>query len=206
MKSRKEIKNKAKDLLGRAIFGNKWLYLLLAILVTSLIVGVLSSFLVGIILYGVFLIGLHRVLIGVAREEDERANFNKLFSGFSDNQFVDNMLLGILQELFLFFWTLLFIIPGIIKSYAYAMSYYIKIDHPELSANECITASRKMMKGHKWQLFVIDLSFIGWYILGFLALGIGVLWVHPYHELTKALFYEELKGQQELAPAVAEAK
>ena len=76
------------------------------------------------------------------------------------------------------------------------MSYFIQLDNPDMGPKDSITASRKMMKGHKWQLFVMDLSFLGWYIVGVLCLGVGVLWVHPYYELSKALFYEELKAEQ----------
>ena len=196
MKSRKEIKKEARDLLGNGIFTDKWLYLLLAILVFSLIVGALDGMVIGLILGGIFAIGMHRILLGIARRQDEKADLAKLFSGFGDGKVVDHILLGVLQMIFLFLWSLLFLIPAIIKSYSYAMSYYIQNDNPDLDANSCITASRKMMKGHKWQLFVLDLSFLGWYIVGLLCLGIGVLWVYPYHELSKALFYEELKAQQ----------
>ena len=75
------------------------------------------------------------------------------------------------------------------------MSYYIKLDNPELGANDCITASRKLMKGHKWQLFVLDLSFIGWYIVGMLCFGVGVLWVQAYHEVARAEFYNSLVNE-----------
>ena len=196
MKTRKEIKENAKELLGRRIFGAKWMWMLLAILIISAIIGATSSFVVGVIFAGVFTAGLSCVLLRVARKEDEHANIGKLFSTFGDGQLGKYIGLGLLQMLFIFLWSLLLIIPGIIKSYAYSMSYYIQLDNPDMGPKDSITASRKMMKGHKWQLFVMDLSFIGWYIVGFLCLGVGVLWVHPYYELSKALFYEELKAEQ----------
>ena len=196
MKTRKEIKENAKELLGRRIFGAKWMWMLLAILIISAIIGTTSSFVVGVIFAGVFTAGLSCVLLRVARKEDEHANIGKLFSTFGDGQLGKYIGLGLLQMLFIFLWSLLLIIPGIIKSYAYSMSYFIQLDNPDMGPKDSITASRKMMKGHKWQLFVMDLSFIGWYIVGFLCLGVGVLWVHPYYELSKALFYEELKAEQ----------
>ena len=196
MKTRKEIKENAKELLGRRIFGAKWMWMLLAILIISAITGATSSFVVGVIFAGVFAAGLSCVLLRVARKEDEHANIGKLFSTFGDGQLGKYIGLGLLQMLFIFLWSLLLIIPGIIKSYAYSMSYFIQLDNPDMGPKDSITASRKMMKGHKWQLFVMDLSFIGWYIVGFLCLGVGVLWVHPYYELSKALFYEELKAEQ----------
>ena len=196
MKTRKEIKENAKELLGRKIFGAKWMWMLLAVLIISAIIGATSSFVVGVIFAGVFTAGLSCVLLRVARKEDEHANIGKLFSTFGDGQLGKYIGLGLLQMLFIFLWSLLLIIPGIIKSYAYSMSYFIQLDNPDMGPKDSITASRKMMKGHKWQLFVMDLSFIGWYIVGILCLGVGVLWVHPYYELSKALFYEELKAEQ----------
>ena len=95
-------------------------------------------------------------------------------------------------------WFLLFIIPGIIKAYAYAMTYYISYDNPELSAEECINRSMKMMYGHKLDLFLLDLSFIGWILLSILTLGVGMLWVTPYMYTSRAKFYEELKMQEQV--------
>ena len=74
------------------------------------------------------------------------------------------------------------------------LTYYIAIDRPELSANDCITESRRMMNGHKMQAFLLDLSFLGWLILGSCACGIGTLFVMPYMEAARAAFYEELKA------------
>lgn len=195
MKSRKEIKRTARELLARNIFSTEWLTMLLAILLVGLVAGVASSVFIGVVLMGCFSIGLTRIILSVVRHQDDKADLGKMFSGFTDGHLVDNILLGILQYIFIFLWSLLFFIPGIVKSYSYAMSYYIKLDHPELGANDCITASRRMMKGHKWQLFVLDLSFIGWYIVGMLCFGIGVLWVEAYHQTARAEFYNSLAGE-----------
>ena len=195
MRTRKEIKESAKTLLKRNIFSSEWLFVLIGLLLIALITSVTSSFIIGLIFMGVFAIGSSRFVLDFARRKDEQPNITKIFSGFTDNNLGDNIILGILQWLYIFLWSLLFFIPGIVKSYAYSMAYYIKIDHPEMDANQCITESRKLMKGHKWQLFVLDLSFIGWYIVGMLCLGIGTLWVEPYHELSKAEFYRSLIGE-----------
>ena len=98
--------------------------------------------------------------------------------------------------LYTLFWGLLLIIPGIIKSLAYSMTYFISKDHPEYSIDECIEASKRMMDGHKGELFVLYLSFIGWFLLGILTLGIGYLWLIPYMDTTIAHYYEELKAEQ----------
>ena len=100
-----------------------------------------------------------------------------------------------LMGLFITLWSFLFIIPGIIKSFSYAMTPYILEEHPELSAYDAIQRSRKMMKGHKFDLFYLYLTFIGWFILCIFTAGIGYLWLSPYIETTKAAFYQDLKQE-----------
>jgi uncharacterized membrane protein len=110
-----------------------------------------------------------------------------------------------LQRLFAFFklylliaiytllWTLLLIIPGIIASFRYSLSFYIMIDNPEMTASEVINRSKEMMQGQKWKYFVLCLSFIGWYLLSIVTFGIGLLWFIPYVYATQASFYEDLR-------------
>ncbi|MBQ9474057.1 MAG: DUF975 family protein [Bacteroidales bacterium] len=104
---------------------------------------------------------------------------------------------GLLRAVYILLWTMLLIVPGIIMSYAYAMTPYIAHDNPELSADECIDYSQQMMKGHKWQLFCLDLSFIGWAFLCIFTMGIGLLWLVPYIQSSHAEFYENLKSLNE---------
>jgi uncharacterized membrane protein len=94
-------------------------------------------------------------------------------------------------------WSLLLLIPGSIKSYSYAMTEYILKDNPELQNNAAIEKSMEMMNGHKLRLFLLHLSFIGWYIVGVLTLFIGFFWIIPYVHTAEAAFYEDLKAQQE---------
>ena len=115
--------------------------------------------------------------------------FVTMFKGFDD--FGKTCWLGILQSLLLFAWSLLFAIPGIVKAYAYSMSYYILNDHPEMTANEAVTASKEMMKGHKGELFVLDLSFIGWSLLTGLTLGLLNIWLQPYMALSDLAYFEQ---------------
>lgn len=103
---------------------------------------------------------------------------------------------SLLMLLYTLLWMLLLVIPGIVKSYAYAMTPYVLNDHPELDAEDCIHESRMMMRGYKWKLFCLDLSFIGWAILCIFTLGIGFLWLQPYIEASHAKFYEELKARR----------
>lgn len=102
-----------------------------------------------------------------------------------------------LISIFIFLWSLLLIIPGIIAAYRYRMAFYLVIEHPECSVYECIRRSSRMMKGNKWELFVMDLSFIGWEILisasGMLGYAVQV-WYLPYYEITNVLYYRHLNA------------
>lgn len=100
----------------------------------------------------------------------------------------------ILSTIYIFLWTLLLIIPGIIKSYSYALTPYILVEHPEMSANEAIEESTRLMDGHKFDLFYLQLSFIGWAILSILSLGLGVFWLIPYQMTAQAAFYRDIKN------------
>lgn len=104
----------------------------------------------------------------------------------------------LLMGIFIFLWSLLLIIPGIIKSFAYALTPFILADYPELSANEAINLSQKMMKGHKFDCFWLCLSFIGWILLGILTLCIGYFWLMPYMYTSIAAFYQDVKADYEM--------
>ena len=100
-----------------------------------------------------------------------------------------------LMNFFVSLWSLLLIIPGFIKYYAYALTPYILIDNPELSANQAINLSQKMMKGHKFDMFILHLSFIGWIFLSIFTFGIGLLWLLPYMMTSQAAFYQDVKKE-----------
>lgn len=140
----------------------------------------------------VFAFGFARFYLDLVRGAD--AKIESVFTeSFSD--FLKKWGTSLLKILYLVLWYLLFIIPGIVKSYSYAMTEYIMLDHPEVCYNQAITKSREMMDGYKWKLFVLDLSFIGWRILSFFTCGIlDLLFVNPYVNATRAQFYEELKA------------
>lgn len=115
--------------------------------------------------------------------------FSNTFKGYWRNVWG-----GFLMMLFTYLWMLLLIVPGIIKAFAYSMTPYILKDYPELSANQAINLSIKMMKGHKFDYFYLQLSFIGWGLLSILTLGIGYLWLMPYMYASMAAFYEDVKN------------
>ena len=192
MSSRPELRAKARQKLGGGIFSTNWLLALLAIVIVSVIMSAVSFTAVGVlILAGPLSFGLAAFFLSLARGK-EQGDLADLFKGFTEGGFVRLLLLGLLEEVFIFLWTLLFIIPGIVKSYSYSQAIYLAYDHPDWDWKQCIDESRRIMNGYKWKLFVLDLSFIGWYIVGMLACGIGVLWVDPYHQAARTEFYEEL--------------
>lgn len=102
----------------------------------------------------------------------------------------------ILTTVYTWLWSLLLIIPGIIKAYSYSMTYYVLEDNPELSNNAAIEESMRMMDGHKWELFWLHLTFIGWALLCILTLCIGFIWLIPYMQTAQAAFYENLKAEE----------
>ena len=119
-----------------------------------------------------------------------------LFKGYGDiwNAFVVQFMTG----LFTFLWSLLFIVPGIIKSISYSMAMYILAENKGMNPMEAINKSKEMMNGHKMEYFVLMLSFIGWSLLGIITCGIGFIWIAPYMSATFANFYNKIKGTPEI--------
>ncbi len=125
---------------------------------------------------------------------DSKPVFSMLGFGFK-KCWLRSVLLKFLSGLFIGLWTLLLIIPGIIKSYSYAMANYIMAENPEISALDAITKSRKLMDGHKFELFVLDLSFFFWYLLVAITFGLAMIYVGPYMEAAKTNFYLNIKSK-----------
>lgn len=144
--------------------------------------------------FALSLVGLGFVIFLLNTIRGKDACYGNLLDAFPF--FIKVFLLNLLTGLFTVLWSLLFIFPGIIAAYRYRMSVYLLLDDPHKSVMECIRESKQMMKGHKWELFVLDLSFIGWSILLSLPLiGYFVqIWTVPYFSLTYALYYETLSG------------
>lgn len=112
-----------------------------------------------------------------------------------------------LKDMYIFLWTLLFIIPGIVKRYEYQMIPYLLGEHPEMSSEAAFATSRRLMQGNKWKAFVLDLSFIGWFILSAFTAGLlSIFYVMPYYYLTKAALYRELMGYDKVQPTVYQAQ
>lgn len=152
------------------------------------IVGLLA--LVTFIIGGTIQLGYSVYLLKQYHRQE--TSIGDLFSQFF--RFGTGFAQQFLVNLYTFLWTLLFIVPGIIKIFSYAMTPFILADDPNLTANQAITRSRELMDGHKWELFVLNLTFIGWEILGALCFGIGLLWVTPYKNAAYAAFYRQIAG------------
>lgn len=187
MPRNKEIRREARY----ALKGN-WIPAVLTTLVFTLVTAAAGSIpLAGLLVVCPLSFGFMICFLRMVRGEDSDEMVGDQFKVF--NKYGRYLGVSLLYTLYVLLWTLLFIIPGIVKSYAYAMTPYIVYDHPEMDADDCIHESRMMMKGHKWKLFCLDLSFIGWAILCVFTLGIGTLWLQPYIEASHSKFYEELK-------------
>ncbi|MBQ8648805.1 MAG: DUF975 family protein [Clostridia bacterium] len=193
MTTRATLKQTAKDSLrgkyGIAIGTTFVAVIILAVLQVIPVVGSIGS----IILTGAIEVGLAIVFLEIIR--NWQCEFGDMFKGF--NNFGTNCVAGILVAIYTALWSLLFVIPGIVKAYSYSMTYYILADHPEMTANQAIAESQKMMNGHKARLFVLELSFIPWLFLVSITIGLAAFYVVPYMQATMAAFYEDLKMQSE---------
>ena len=170
----------------------------------SILTAWLTSFVVAALILGVALYILGSVIaLGYARFNLDLAaggdaRMESLFSYFS--WFKTAVCARLWVTLFTLLWSLLFIIPGIIAGYSYAMTPYILAEHPDLPAREAVAQSKAMMAGNRWRLFCLELSFIGWDILCLFTLGIGHLVLTPYKQAATAVFYQELTGRRTRDP------
>ena len=197
---RAEIKQWAKG----KIKGHIW-ELLIPIIVASILTNL--SFTIGggdgetgtTITLGIFFYFVQVGLIKFIKafNEDKAHEFKDLFS--YSNEYVRIFLVNILQVIFIFLWTLLLIVPGIIKAFAYALVPYILGDekYKDLKYTEVLKLSEEMMKGHKMDYFVFGLSFFGWFLLGFLTLGLAFIYVSPYFTVSQVKFLNEIKTKYE---------
>ena len=128
---------------------------------------------------------------------EESVDLENLFDGFRGGRYTRVFCALFLVNLFTFLWALLLIIPGIMKAFSYALTPYILLDEPELTARQAIARSCEIMQGRRWKLFCLYLSFIGWGILSILTFGIGILWLVPYMNASVAAFYEDARAEYE---------
>ncbi len=147
------------------------------------------------IFIGPLSVGLASVHLDLVRG-DGNIRIRRFFDGFKN--FIDNFQIGFMYTLHITLWTLLFIFPGIYVSYSYAMAFYIKKDHPDYRWQDCFDESERLMEGNRWRLFKLQISFIGWLLLGSVAFfGLGTIWVAPYQSVSNAVFYETIKAERD---------
>lgn len=147
------------------------------------------SLLVNLIIVPLSLGYINYFLMFTKRQKPEIQN---LFDGYKKS-FGNSIIASLLMGIYIFLWSLLLIVPGIIKSFSYSMTFYIIAENPTISATDALKRSEKMMEGHKMDYFILNLSFIGWLILSLFTCGIGVIFLNPYIETAKAHFYLTLK-------------
>ena len=150
---------------------------------------------VSFILGGTVELGYAKFLL--KQYDRKQLQFSDLFSQFE--RFGTGFAQKFLRTLFTVLWSLLFIIPGIVKGLSYAMTPFILEEHPEMTASEAIKASMRLMDGHKMDLFILGLTFIGWSLLACLTMGIGFLVLHPYMNAAYAAFYRSISGARQEA-------
>lgn len=208
--TRKELKLQAKESLR-----GRWFKIILIVLFTTILLSTQSYIesyyqirgidltlkfsspfrIINLILYGFISTGLCRYLLNFTNpimDED----FGDIFS--YGKYFFKLLGLHLLITLVTFLGLLLLIVPGIILGYCYSQAFYLMAEDPELSITECMKKSRQLMDGHKGELFLLHLSFLGWGILAVLTAGIGSLWLNPYFKVTETYYYLYLKEENSL--------
>lgn len=145
--------------------------------------------LIAVALGGYVTYSFTKMFIGVSK--NETPEFEPILTAGVKEQPVNAPLLSVISGLFLGLWTLLFIIPGIIKAYSYAMASYLLVNEKNLGPVDAITKSRQLMDGKKMQLFMLDLGYLGWYLLSLFTFGILAIWVSAWHQTARALFFKD---------------
>ena len=178
-----------------------WTPLVLSVLVYVAVSAAAAATAVAAGLVQIFILGpievaLINAFLAYDRDQTRVGLIENMFRNAFDKNYLHKVLGMFLMTLFVALWSLLLIIPGLIKGYAYALTPFILEENPEMSAYDAIKYSEKIMMGHKWDLFILNLSFIGWFILCCFTFGIGFLWLVPYVQLAQCEFYEDIKAEQ----------
>ena len=168
-------------------YSSNFQYIFYSFISIASILGILYTIFIG----NVIVVGKSRYFI---KNHDENPELSEIFKGFKGN-YLNVVKIMFLMNLKILLWLFLFIVPGIIKAYEYSMIPYLLAENPNLSASQAFSLSKQMTTGQKMDLFVLDLSFLGWIILGLICCGIGILFLQPYPEATRAEVYLILKQQ-----------
>lgn len=177
---------------------------LVLFLIVFVIIFVLDAF-----IYNPIIVGAERFML---KSVDGKAEVKEVAYGF-DHSYMNIVKTMFMSDLYVFLWSLLFIIPGVYKKYQYRMVPYIMAEHPETSYKEALQLSKEMMNGEKWHAFVLDVSFIPWHILGMITCGIlEIFYIAPYQNLTNAELFRTMEvqhggaGRQDVVPMLEDAE
>ena len=185
----------------------KWLLGVKVTLITFLLTVILGFIpvlgsIANLLIKGPLALGLAIFYLAFSRGQDPV--LGKIFEGF--NTWVRAFKAFLLMIVYLFFWFMLLIIPGIIYGLAFSQVYYILAEDKDIRIRDAFYKSRMMMRGYKWKLFCLQLRFLGWFILCLLTLGIGFLWLVPYMYMASAKFYDDIKDAKPAETVVANAE
>lgn len=156
----------------------------------SLLMGLIAATFLGTLIVPAISVSIIALYLGLIN--GEKPTVGGMFCRI--DTFGKALWLDIITAFFISLWSILFVIPGIIKAYSYAMAPYVLAENPNMTAREALNASKQMMNGHKAELFVLDLSFIGWLLLVSVTFGLASIYVAPYMSATKANFYNSIKN------------
>lgn len=154
--------------------------------ILAFLIGVLAIY----VLIGPINVGFASVYTGLVK--GEKIKISKFFSGFS--RLVSNILLGFMFIIQVALWSAFLVIPGIYVAYSYALAFHVKNDHPNYNWKQCFDESERLMEGNRWRLFKLQISHLGWFIVGTAFVFVGTFWAEPYLYTSTAIFYEEVKA------------
>ena len=171
------------------------------LLATAALESVVLEYLIAMFVYGAAIFIAYGIMgplnVGIAAvytnlvRNGERIRIKNFFYGFKG--FFSNAILAIMYNIVVALWSLFFVIPGIYVAYSYALVFHVKRDHPEYRWKQCFDESERLMEGNRWKLFKLQISHLGWFIIGLAFVGIGAFWAVPYLEASTAVFYEQVR-------------
>lgn len=204
---RLDVKNNAKKMLKRKYWISFFVSLITAIFSTKIIIIFSDPQMTSLLKYNIILFSIIGILIHIfisnplevgkkayyLKEEQEVGEFKDLFSVFRMKGYLNIVKVMLIRDIKIALWTLLFIVPAFVKLLEYRMIPYILAQDSNVSSKEAFERSKILMEGDKWNVFVLDLSFLGWILLGLLLFGIGIYFVYPYVDATEVFLYKTLE-------------
>jgi uncharacterized membrane protein len=203
-KEERMLENSQYMTMAREQLKGKWknaVLITLLYLIISLVAAALPKVggLISLVIAGPIMLGYYTFFLGITRNENPKIEL--LFHYFS--RFGQAFVTYILMGLFIFLWTLLLIVPGIIAAIGYSQTFFILSEDENIRGMEALRKSKNMMMGYKWKFCYLGLRFIGWALLGVLSAGIGFLWIGPYITTSFANFYTDLKNKDSASAQVS---